>query len=362
MHLRTTVGLVELTVWYGLDPATRHWGCPIRQQWQLTAHQQLSPGFQHRLAFTVTATGTYEQAAAVAAQWGGPMDDATLHALTQRLGARAEAQTQQRLHTVAVERTPLRAASALTVFELDGWQVRHRGPGWGRQKTAQPRVEWHEWKTGVTYRHDQAGVTAGGRGVLAAKVVVGWQGEALELGRRLHWEALRGGLGRSRDVLVVADGAPWIWKVVADRWAGATEVLDFYHASEHLWELGRALGRGDDARAAAWVAPRLHRLRHGQERKVVAELAALPPPRGERGQVVRREQGYFAGHAARLRYHQLAQRGWPIGSGAVESACRQRQCRFKRPGQFWTAAGLRPMGGLIEARANGHWDELWPTN
>ncbi len=362
MHLRTVVGVVELCVWHGRDPATRRWACPIRQQWGLSAHQQLSPGLQDRLAFTVTATGSYEQAAAVAAKWNAPSDDATLHALTQRLGARAEAQTQQRLAGLPSEVAPARAPSALTVLMLDGWQVRQRGPGWGRKKTKKPRVAWHELKTGVAYRHDQAGHTAGGRGLLSEKVVISWQGEPLELGRRLHWEAMRHGLGRSRDVLVVADGAPWIWNVAADRWRGATELLDFYHASQHLWELGRALGGEDEARAAAWVEPRRHRLRHGQERAVLRELAALRPPRGAAGAMVRREQRYFAGHAARLNFQALARRGWPIGSGAVESACRQRQCRFKRPGQFWTVTGLRQLSALIEAQSNGHWEELWQSN
>jgi hypothetical protein len=362
MRLRTVVGVVELRVWHGLDPAARRWGCPLRQHWGLRAHQQLSPGLQDRLAFTVTATGTFEQAAAVAAKWGSPVSDATLHALVQRLGARAETQTQQRLATVPQEAAPPRAPCALTVLLLDGWQVRQRGPGWGRQKTKQARVEWHELKTGVTYRHDQAGVTAGGRGLLTEKRVISWQGEPVELGRRLHWEALRHGLGRSRDVLVVADGAPWIWNVAADRWRGATELLDFYHASQHLWELGRAVSGGDEARAAAWVEPRRHRLRHGKERALLRELAELRPPRGAASEVVRREQRYFASHATRLHYAALARRGWPIGSGAVESACRQRQCRCKRPGQFWTATGLRHLSALVEAQTNDHWDELWPLN
>jgi len=362
MHLRTVVGVVELRVWHGLDPATRQWACPLRQHWGLSAHQQLSPALQERLAFTATATGTYEQAAAVAAKWGSPVSDATVHALVQRAGARAEVQTQQRLATVPAEAAPARAPSALMVLLLDGWQVRQRGPGWGCHKTKQTRVEWHELKTAVAYQHEQGGTTATGRGLLAEKWVVSWQGEPLELGRRLHWEALRHGLGRSRDVLVVADGAPWIWNVVADRWRGATQLLDFYHASEHLWELGRAFGGGDEVRAAAWVEPRRHQLRHGQERALLRELAALRAPRGQTGEVVRREQRYFAAHAARVNYAELARRGWPIGSGAVESACRQRQCRFKRPGQFWTAAGLRNLCALVEAQTNNHWDELWQLN
>ena len=169
MRLHTSVGVVELTVRYGLDPGTGRWGCPIRQRWGLSPHQQSSPLWEDQLAFTVTATGTFAQAAAVATKWGSPVDDATLHALTQRLGARAEAQMQARLEQPPPEREPQRAASELGVFMVDGWHVRQRGPGWGRKKTQPHRVEWHELKTGVYYRHQQAAQTAGGRGLVSEK-------------------------------------------------------------------------------------------------------------------------------------------------------------------------------------------------
>jgi hypothetical protein len=198
--------------------------------------------------------------------------------------------------------------------------------------------------------------------MLAEKILVGWQGEPLEFGKRLHWEALRGGLGRAQARLVVADGVPWIWNVAQDRWPGATELLDFYHASQHLWDLGRPL-HGEDATATAqWIEPRRHRLRHGQEPALLTEWAALAVPVGEAGKVVQREQNYFANHARRVNYQELHQRGWPIGSGAVESACRQRQCRFKRPGQLWTPKGMRHLSAWTEARHNHHWEELWNIN
>src|SRR5205814_6066179 len=169
------------------------------------------------------------------------------------------------------------------------------------------------------------------RGVLSEKVVACWQGEGGELGRRLHWEAVRRGLGGPKWILVVGDGAPWIWNVAADRWAGAEEVLDFYHASEHLWELGRALYGEDQAKE--WVESRLHELRHGQEDKFLAKIARLKVSRGEDGETVREQKNYFANQAQRMNYQETADRGWPIGSGPVESACSGKQGRFKRRGQ-----------------------------
>jgi hypothetical protein len=359
MQLRTAVGVVELEVVHGQDAGDGHWGCPIRERWGLSDHEQLSLALADKLAFTITASGSYEEAAQVAGKWGVSISASALHALTQRLGERAERGVQQRLARLPEEKQPQRAGTALGVLMVDGWQVRQRGPGWGKRKTKQPRVEWHEWKTGVYYPQEQSARTAGQRGVLAQKIVVGWQGEPGEFGRRLHWEALQAGLGRAQERLVVGDGAAWIWKLAQDRWAGAQEVLDFYHASQHLWELGRAVAGDDPAQLAQWVEPRRHQLRHGQQVKVLAEIARLKAPATEAGKIIRREQEYFAGHAQRMAYSQIHRRGWPIGSGAVESACRQRQCRFKRPGQSWTAAGMRRLGSLVEARHNGHWNELW---
>jgi hypothetical protein len=359
MRMRTEAGVVELTVIYGQDPRDRHWGCPMRECWGLTPHQQLSLALEDKLAFTVTATGSYEEAAALSAKWGCAVEDSTLQALAQRVGARAEAQIQERVKVPPPEREPQRAASSLAVLLMDGWLARFRGEGWGRKKTEKARVEWHEIKTGVFYCAEQRGETEKGRGVLSDKVIVNWQGSPEELGRRLNWEGNHRGLARAQNTLVLSDGAAWIWNLKEDRWKEAHELLDFYHASQHLWRVGDALwGEGQ---SVFWVEPRLHQLRHGREKKVLRELARLKGGRGSRGKVLREEQGYFKRHGNRMNYQAAADRGWPIGSGAVESACRQKQCRFKRCGQFWTEKGFRHLCALDEARRNGHWDELWNT-
>ncbi len=359
MHLRSVNGVVELKVWQGQDGKKGPWGCPIKERWRLRPHQQMSPALEEKLAFTATATRSYEEASQLTAQWDCPVDDSVIHSLVQRLGQKAEEKTQLRLNQIPQERQPQRAAADLAVLMNDGWMARFRGPGWGKKQTKKDRVEWHEIKTGVFYRHEQLAHSESGRGLISEKVVVRWQGEPLEFGRRLGWEAVRGGLGRAQQTLALSDGGKWIWKMVEDRWSHAIRLLDFYHASEHLWNLGRAYVRGDEGAAQAWVEPRLHQLRHGQEETVLAEIAALKVPRGAAGQTVRQEKNYFAGQSGRMNYKGIADRGWPIGSGAVESACRQSQCRFKCAGQFWTQLGFRHLSALDEARRNHHWDELW---
>lgn len=357
MRLRSAFGVVVLGVWQGKNPADGTWGTPIRQRWGLRPHQQLSPALEDKLGYFATVTGTYEMAAQLARKVGVPIEDSTVRALVQRLGARAQEQLQERLRTVPREKTPTAAPSALAVVMFDGCQLRHRGPGWGKKKTQKPRVAWHEQKVGVFYRHEQ---NAGGQ--LTEKVVVSAQGSPVELGERLHWEAMRGGLGRAPETLAVSDGAPWIWNLVAGHWSGAHQVLDFYHASQHLHALSQALHPRDERARKKWVDRQCHDLRHGSERKVLRRLARLRRRRGAVGQIIRREQNYFANHARRMNYQSVARRGWPIGSGAVESACAQKQRRFKRPGQFWTQRGLGHLNALIEARELNHWEELWLQN
>ena len=361
MGLRTVVGRVKLRVWQGQDPEDKHWGCPIRERWGLGAHQQMSPALEEKLAFTATLAGSYAAAGLVAGKWGCTVDDSVIHALVQRAGSKAEAQTQERLKGVPQESQPQRRASELALLMVDGWFARFRGPGWGKHKTKQERVEWHEIKNGVFYLQEQAGRTEGGRGLIADKIVVRSQGDSTDLGRRLHWEALRGGLGRAKGKLVLGDGIPWIWNLKANRWPDARELLDFWHGGQHLWALGRACNAMDEAKAKPWVEKRLHRLRQGQEQKVLREISILGTSRSQAGKMVRKEKKYFAGQAQRMNYKEIADRGWPIGSGPVESSCRQDQCRFKRPGQSWTRPGFGNLSALDQARRNNHWDELWLT-
>ena len=359
MTLRSVVGMVKLEVDHGQDPQDKHWGCPIREEWGLTAHQQMSPALEQKLAFTATLAGSYEAAAQVAANWNCPVDDSVIHALVQRLGSKAEVQTQARLQQAPQESQPQRRPSELALLMVDGWFARFRGPGWGKKRTKQERVEWHEIKNGVFYLHEQSARTEGGRAVITDKVVVRSQGDPADLGQRLHWEARRGGLARAKETLVLGDGIAWIWNLKANRWPEARELLDFWHGGQHLWNLGRACNGTDEAKVTEWVEQRLHRLAHGHEQKVLKEISAIRCSPSQAGEIVRKEQNYFAGQSQRMHYKEMADRGWPIGSGPVESSCRQDQRRFKGPGQSWTRQGFANLSALDQARRNHHWDELW---
>jgi hypothetical protein len=333
----------------------------------------MTPELEDRVCLTATLTGSYEAAAQLSAKWGSLVDEETLRVHARRVGQRAEKQARRRLSGQAWSEPTakiggVKASAFSLVIMMDGWLARQRGSDWGNKST-QPgieRVAWREIKGAVIYRLESAGQTAGGRGVITQKHVVAWQGEPQEFGRRVQAEARRRGLASAREVFVVADGSLWIWNVQQDRFGQAQGVLDFYHASEHLWAVAHSVYPNDEAAARKWVEPLLSQLRHGEEGTVLQTLNDLPAwcAAGNRAvpPEVERERDYFQNHREHVHYQRMATRGCPIGSGAMESFCSQLQGRFKRCGQFWSPAGMADLLSLEVARRNLDWDELWAKN
>ena len=185
-------------------------------------------------------------------------------------------------------------------------------------------------------------------------------------------------MGQAQSVLIVADGAIWIWKLAKDRFPEAHQRLDLFHAEEHLWAVAHDLyGRGT-AEAQAWVGPLLQQIRDDQTLTVIGSLAELKPRLLEAQQKkVQTQIEYFEHNAPRMKYKEILEArdaveegkateqqkqlaDHPVGSGAIESTCRQYQCRFKRTGQFWTTAGDEALMCLETLWRNGRWHKLYP--
>jgi hypothetical protein len=182
------------------------------------------------------------------------------------------------------------------------------------------------------------------------------------LREQLHAEALRRGLGQAAGALVIADGAVWIWRLADDRWPQARQRLDFYHAVQHLAAVGRCLFGEEKEKLKGWLRPLVRQLKNESALKVIRQLeeilAALPGGAG--ADALAKEVEYFHTHQARMDYRAGRRAGEPIGSGPVEATCRQTQCRFKRPGQFWSQAGDEALLGLEMFWRNKRWHLLFP--
>jgi hypothetical protein len=231
---------------------------------------------------------------------------------------------------------------------------------------APERDGWHEVKLACGYAHEHRAKTASGRRKLAHKEYLATLEDAQAFGQKLFGLAERHHAGEAARIVGMGDGAPWIWNLFALHFPGAIEIVDFYHAAEHLWATGEAL-YGDRATSSAtksWVRHYLHHLRHGRIDLVISAIARgkashddLP---AERATVVRRNLEYFKTNQQRMRYALFKRWHLPIGTGAMEGACKfVVQSRFKLPGCRWSHQGLTRMLALKQLRLNGRWDELW---
>jgi len=361
LKIMTCSGMIELKTWRGYSVALKRWVNPARHRWGLAPKQRVSPELQSRLGFTVTATGSYQKAAQTAARWGSPVSDDLIHALGQRLGAQAAL-----LPLPEPTRTAVEPEFSLVIM-MDGWMVRQRGPDWGAgpRKKAADRVNWKEVKSAVIYRLEQRVQKDSGRGLLLEKLVVATPPDTdpVDFGAAVQAEARRRGLGRARKVYVVIDGAVWLWKITADRFREAVALLDFHHASEHLWAIAQVLHGEGTPQGRAWIEPLLHQLKHGKEERVVTTLEALLQPQAalacDTQAALRVPVEYFQTHREHLHYQKVARQGGPIGSGSVESFNSQLQDRFKRTGQFWHPDGLRHLLALDVLLRNNDFDFLW---
>ena len=178
---------------------------------------------------------------------------------------------------------------------------------------------------------------------------------------QLFAEAQRHGLAQAAKVLVVADGAVWIWNLTGDRFRQAHQRLDYYHASEHLWAVARALHPDDQTAARQWIEPMLQQLQNGRAPALLNDLRSLVKRlRKKKRATVAAQLAHLESHQHRMDYAAARRAGEPEGSGAMESTCRQYQCRFKRPGQFWSRAGDQALMCLENFWRNDRWHLLFP--
>lgn len=179
-------------------------------------------------------------------------------------------------------------------------------------------------------------------------------------GRRIYAEAVRRGVPRAAQVMVLGDGAPWIWGIAEEHFPGAIQIVDLYHAREHLADLGTLLYGPGSAPAKSWTAARREDLDAGHVEGVVAALGRLRPGGAETEKAVRQARGYFATNAERMRYARFRRQGLFIGSGVVEAGCKTIVgLRLKQSGMRWTVRGANAIIALRCADLSGRWEEFW---
>jgi hypothetical protein len=186
---------------------------------------------------------------------------------------------------------------------------------------------------------------------------------AEEFGQRLYREACKRGWSRAQQQVVMGDGAEWIWNLVAEHFPEAMQIVDLYHARQHLWELARRLYPNEGGKQKAWM--KLHQKRlldRGRIEKLVGALRAIRSRIPEVTEKIRAEADYFERNAERMRYPKFRRQHLFVGSGVIEAGCKTVVAsRLKRSGMFWTVRGANAILALRCAYLNGRFEDYWES-
>lgn len=331
----TTCGAVDLArPWYHCARCGRGWSA-VETTLAVAPRARVSAGLAGWVV-RLGATVPFREAAELLAELTGLAPGVeTIRRHTEAAGAAlrvAEDAAVERVERTREAAEPVDPAPGLLVVEADGAMVRYRSG-------------WHEAKLGLVAGWED--------GALRAPSYVAAREPAERFGARLAAEAARRGAldvarweggvtGRGlavlREVALYGDGAAWIWRLADDRFDARLEVVDPFHAYQHLHAAARAL-HGDGPEADAWVARRTAELTTVGVTPVLAALRAKAST-PEAAAVLRTERGYFTTNAERMDYPTLRLDGLPLGSGAIESAADHLlQRRMKRAGMRWSDHG-----------------------
>ncbi len=159
----------------------------------------------------------------------------------------------------------------------------------------------------------------------------------------------------------MGDGAEWIWNLAAQHFPGALQIVDLYHARQHLWDLVRKLHPHQPVIQKAWMKVHQKRwLDKGKIEKLVFALRSILSTNAEVLEEIRSQAAYFETNAARMRYPDFRRQHLFVGSGVIEAGCKTViGSRLKRSGMFWTVRGANAIIALRCCHLNDRFEDYW---
>jgi hypothetical protein len=321
--------------------------CPYDQRVGLGSGQQ-----SEELAKAATLLGALDPfipaAKVLQALTGQRLSDRTVHGVARRVGAVASEQERQMALRMAAWSVPIdaiQARPARLYVAVDGVFVH--------------RKEWNEAKCVTCYWEEPDG-----HGGVKRHARYAVRFESADQFKAFVWSlACRCGLETATEVILLGDGAAWIWDHARGILGEQTIcITDWYHVMEHVWACGKAIHGEKTPETIAWVKEREKLLWEGQYHSLLESLAvqrrqtrSLP-----KHHALRDLETYLENQGDRLDYARFRAAGYDIGSGRVESACNHVvKTRMKRSGMIWSDVGAQEILSLRTALLNGWWDALW---
>ena len=241
------------------------------------------------------------------------------------------------LPTAAVSVTPL-------YISMDGIKVHTREEGWKEQRLG---ALYSAEEVAPRTAEEELTIRANSISYFTA------MGDVEHFGQGLWVEAQRRGLDQAEQVIVIGDGAQWIWRLAQEHFPQATQILDWFHVTEYVWQAAKAIYGEDNPLGKRWARKQLDRLWDGQTQEVIRHLRSH-----ERHKAVTDAIRYFQNNRQRMRYPEYRAQGLQIGSGTIESGCKHVIAhRFKQAGMRWSLPRLQAVAKLRCRLKSDRWQE-----
>jgi len=323
-----------------------------------------SPGLR-RLMTKAGAEVCFDRARDLLFELGGVgVTDKEVERVAEAVGAEVAAREEERVAQALAGEGPAASDSVETLYlaaDGTGVPVLRRETEGRRGKAADGIARTREVKLAAVFT--QTTVDEKGHPLRdpASTSYVGKIEEVDHFGGRLFAEAVGRGLKQAKPVVMLGDGAPWVWNLCALHFPGAIQMVDFYHAAEHLARIARLLHPADETRRKAWFGKARKRLKRGQIAPLLAEIKGLSG-RGRRKEELMKALGYFEKNQERMRYDRFRGQGLFIGSGVVEAGCRSViGKRLKQSGMHWSVRGANAIIALRCCLESGGFEDYWES-
>jgi hypothetical protein len=178
-------------------------------------------------------------------------------------------------------------------------------------------------------------------------------------GRQIWAEARQRSWMAAADSLAIGDAAPWIWNLVSEHFYASHQLIDWYHATEHLAEAARVIYGDGTPKCRTWYRRWTHKLYLGHVRKLISALKRQATLHPEKAEPILQQAQYFQKNIKRMNYFEMRMEGYPIGSGMVESAAKQFKGRFCGPGMRWSRRGAERLIPIRSAILSKRFDKIW---
>jgi len=358
----TVVGKVEVSRPYFLCPNCHHGQFPIDVELDVS-NTEFSPGVRRMLA-VVGHQAPFEQGRQQMELLAGlSVTTKAVERISEAIGEDiAVAQLQDIQQALQLELPiPLGPRIPILYVEMDGTgvpAVRKETEGRSGKQEGEA-AHTREAKLGCVFTQttvDEEGYPLRDE---ASTTYTGAIETAEEFGRRLYSEAWHRGWARALKKVVLGDGAEWIWNQADLHFPDATQIVDLYHARQHLWDLAAKLYPNDSPSQKRWVMREKDKLDQGEIESLVAALRSLQASHPDLVKTILTEAHYFERNQERMRYPKFRQQGLFVGSGVIEAGCKTVIGRLKQSGMFWTIRGANAIIALRCCQLSGKFEDYW---